>query len=64
MILNRAKKYYHGNIEVLREKARNKYRGLSEEETNIEKECMEEIDIIGSLKKLDKKAKKEARTDL
>ena len=31
VILNRAKKYYHENIEVLREKARNKYSGLSEE---------------------------------
>ena len=58
MILNRAKSYYHENIEVLREKARNKYRGLSEEEKEIEKENMEEIDIIESLKKLDKKAKK------
>ena len=31
MILNRASKYYHENIEVLREKAKTKYRGLSEE---------------------------------
>ena len=30
-MLNRAKRYYHDNIEVLSEKARNKYRGLSEE---------------------------------
>ena len=57
VILNRAKRYYHDNMEVLREKARNKYTGLSEEE-KIEKESKEEIDIIGSLKKLDKKAKK------
>ena len=32
MILNRAKRYYHDNIEVLREKGRNRYRRLSEEE--------------------------------
>ena len=57
VILNRAKRYYHDNMEVLREKARNKYTGLPEEE-KIEKESKEEIDIIGSLKKLDKKAKK------
>ena len=31
VILNRVKRYYHDNIEVLREKIRNKYRGLSEE---------------------------------
>ena len=36
-ILNRAKQYYHGNIEVLREKARNEYRKLSEEEKNIKR---------------------------
>ena len=30
--LNRAKRYYDDNIEVLIEKARNKYRELSEEE--------------------------------
>ena len=28
-ILNRAKRYHHDNIEVLKEKAINKYRGLS-----------------------------------
>ena len=30
-MLNRAKKYYQNNKEVLREKAKNKYRVLSEE---------------------------------
>ena len=30
VILNRAKYYYDNNIELLREKARNKYRELSE----------------------------------
>ena len=38
VILNRAKRYYHDNIEVLRKKSRNKYRGLSEEEKNLKKE--------------------------
>ena len=32
VILNRAKYYYDYNKEVLRERARNKYRELSEEE--------------------------------
>ena len=54
--LNRARRYYHDNIEVLREEARNKYRELSDDEKN-RKESMDQIDIIGSLKKLDKKAK-------
>ena len=31
MILNRAKKYYQDNKEVLREKAKNKYRELFDE---------------------------------
>ena len=30
-MLNRAKRYYHDNIEVLREKAKTNYRELSEE---------------------------------
>ena len=37
VILNRAKRYYHDNIEVLREKARNKCRELSEEEKDKKK---------------------------
>ena len=37
-VLNdRAKKYCHGNKEVLREKARNKYRELSVDEKNKER---------------------------
>ena len=43
-MLNRAKRYYQDNIEVLREEAKNKYRKLSEKEKNI-KESMEETDI-------------------
>ena len=38
VILNRAKRHYSGNIELLREKAKNKYRELSEEEKNIKRE--------------------------
>ena len=38
VMLNRANKYYENNKEVLREKAKNKYRELSEEEKNIKRE--------------------------
>ena len=38
MILNRAKKYYHNNIEELRVRTKNKYRELSEEEKDIKRE--------------------------
>ena len=34
VILNRAKRHYHDNIEVLREKSKIKYKELSEEEKN------------------------------
>ena len=37
MILNRAKDYYHDNIEKLREKAKNKYIELSDEEKGIKR---------------------------
>ena len=37
MILNRAKDYYQNDKERLREQARNKYRNLSEAETNLKK---------------------------
>ena len=37
VILNRAKDHYHNNIEVLRERARNKYRELSEEEKDVKR---------------------------
>ena len=32
VMLNRAKRYYHDNIEVLREKENNNYRELSQQE--------------------------------
>ena len=38
VILNRAKYYYEYNKGLLREKAKNKYRELSEEEKNIRRE--------------------------
>ena len=47
-IINRAKKYYQNNIEFLRERARNKYRELPEEE---KKKNMQKIDIKTYLKK-------------
>ena len=53
VILNRAKKYYHDNIGVLREQARNKYKELSDDEKN-KKESTEKTDIIICLKKKDK----------
>ena len=37
VILNRAKEYYKYNKEVLREKARSKYRELSDEQKNIKR---------------------------
>ena len=37
-VLNRAKYYYQNNKEALREKAKNKYRELSEKEKNIKRE--------------------------
>ena len=37
-VLNRAKYYYQNNKEVLREKAKNKYRELSEKEKKIKRE--------------------------
>ena len=50
-IINRAKTYYHNNIEFLRERARNKYKELREEE---KKENMQKIDIKTYLKKKNK----------
>ena len=37
-VLNRAKEYYKNNKKVLREKAKSKYRELSDEEKNIKTE--------------------------
>ena len=38
VILNRAKRYYHDFIERLRERAKNKYNELPEEEKDIKRE--------------------------
>ena len=38
-MLNRANKYYKNNKGVLRERAKNEYRELPEEEKNIKREC-------------------------
>ena len=54
MILNIAKNYYENNKELLRGRAKNKYRELSEEKNR--RENMGETDIIIYLKK--KKLKK------
>ena len=53
IMLNRAKDYYEYDKERLREKARNKYRNLSEEDKR-KIENMEKIDIIICLKKRSK----------
>ena len=52
-MLNRAKDYYKNNQEVLKEKAKNNYKELSDEEKDIKK-CLEEIDIKICLKKTKK----------
>ena len=38
VILNRVRDYYENDKELLRERAKNKYRKLSEEEKNIKKQ--------------------------
>ena len=45
VILNRAKDYYESNKELLRERerAKNKYRELSEEEKNMKREYKKKI---------------------
>ena len=53
LMLNRAKKWYQNNKEVLREKERNKYRRLSNEQKNVTTN-MEEIDRKICLKKINK----------
>ena len=50
-MINRAKNYYHNNIEFLRERARNEYRELPEEG---KKENMQKIDIKTYMKKKNK----------
>ena len=51
VILNRAKDYYDNNIELLRERAKNKYRELFEKEKNIKREYGKK-DIIICQKKI------------
>ena len=43
MILNRAKDYYENDKERLKKQARDKYKNLSEEETNKKKRIWEEL---------------------
>ena len=50
VILNRAKYYYENKKERLREQARDKYKNLPEDK-KIERENIEEVDIIICLKK-------------
>ena len=58
VILSRAKDYYENNKELLREKAKNKYRKLSEEEKNLKREYGKRKDIITCVKKIKKKTKR------
>ena len=53
VILNRAKYYYENKKERLREQARDKYKNLPEDK-KIERENIEEVDIIICLKKRNK----------
>ena len=53
VILNRAKDYYENIKELLRERAKNKCRELSEEEKNIKREYGKK-DNITCLKKIKK----------
>ena len=53
IVLNRANDYYKNNKELLREREKNKYRELSEEEKNIKREYGKK-DIITCLKKIKK----------
>ena len=53
VVLNKAKGYYENNKELLSERAKNKYRELSEEEKNIKREYGKK-DIITCLKKIRK----------
>ena len=53
VILNRAKCYYENKKERLREQARDKYKNLPEDK-KIERENIEEVDIIICLKKRNK----------
>ena len=39
VILNRGKEYYENNKEALREKAKDKYKELSDEEKKVKREC-------------------------
>ena len=43
VMLNRANDYYGNNKEVLREKAKHKYRELSKEEKNMKREYVKNI---------------------
>ena len=54
VILNSAKDYYENNKELLKERAKNKYRELSEDEKNIKREYGKIKDIIICLKNIRK----------
>ena len=61
LILSRAKDYYENNKELLRERAKNKYRKLSEEEKNLKREYGKKKDIIKKRLKEYQKKYREAK---
>ena len=61
MILIRAKDYYENNKEVLRERAKNKYRELFEKEKNIKRQYQRNRCHIMSDEKKQKKLKEYQR---
>ena len=54
VILNGAKDYYENNKEVLREREKNKYIKISEEEKDVNKQYQKKPDIITCLMKISK----------
>ena len=54
VILNRPVDYYENDKKRLREQARDKYRGISEEDKNKRRENIEETDTIICLQKRNK----------
>ena len=61
MILNRGKDYYENNKELLRERAKNKYRELFEEEKYIKREYGKKVNHNMSEEKKTKEYQKKYR---
>ena len=59
MVLNRAKDYYENNKDLLRERAKNKYRELFDEEKYMKREYGKKTDMITCLRKRKKRLKED-----